>query len=190
MDPKIDPKSIQNRSEIDILYKSGFDFVSRSIFDHFFDNQSKPLTQKMLKKTNGFSYFLHIQQSTILKEVAFKFSFNLVCFWLQKSTKIVSQTYQNQHRFLERFLVQFLVRFWLHFGTNLGTDFRKFRRISGHSPEISGISGSISGFSGLEAIGHTPGAGPDPAGLRKFREISTGTDFGPQKGPQNRSKIH
>ena len=57
MDPQILSKSMENRSEIDILYKSRFNIVLRSIFDQFFDKQSKSQTHKMSKHDFWFNFW-------------------------------------------------------------------------------------------------------------------------------------
>ena len=167
----------------------------------------------------GFCCFLHLCQIPSLTQVAFKLSLNLVPFWLQKSTKIASQTSKNQHRFFERFFIQFFVPLGPILGPNLGHLGANFRTKIGQpfrGPSLSLLHktykhprvfttfthSAVYNFSVKTSLGAYSIILLGFVCTSLFNIPSTsildrfGTDFGPQNGPkidpksiQNRSLI-
>ena len=85
--PKMDPKSFPNPIKIDHLYKFGFYFDSWSISYHILHHLSNERTLKIIKNQCFFCWFLYIRQNLTLVQFTFQYSFNLMPFWLQNSTK-------------------------------------------------------------------------------------------------------
>ena len=125
--PKIVPKSTPNRSKIDVLYKSGFYLVWRSMFDHFFDNQSNPRTHKMLKNQRVFLTFYTFSKVQLQRNSHSNFHSTWCLFGSKNRPKSDPKPFKINIDFSNNFLFNFLSHLGPILGPNLGHLTQNFR---------------------------------------------------------------